>query len=186
MINALDAVTKFDPRAASFLGISLPQFQALLCEARGARFVTVTTLTVPDMRKTNNPYIGRVKKVSRINGVVNFHYEHAVNRSLAKRGEEPSFIAQPRKWGVRLTGTPFVSHITKEGFHRLYLVMKVEKCIDHEYRYVDSGEMLTDSEVAEMRKFFPTRKQAEVIERDFDVRHILSIVIDSQGYVIVD
>ena len=74
---------------------------------RGAKFTTIVAETDPRMRKTGNPYVGATK-ISRVNGVVNWIYQNAVNNQRCRenqpldQGEVEHFEPEPRKWGTRL------------------------------------------------------------------------------------
>jgi archaeosine-15-forming tRNA-guanine transglycosylase len=63
----------------------------------GATFVTFTAKTSPRMRKTNNPFNG-VQKISRINGMLNFHYDNAVLRRLEKEGKSAEDFTKGESW----------------------------------------------------------------------------------------
>ena len=94
--------------------ITVPQLAEILAKQNAATFVTFTALTEPEMRKTGNPYAGKVRKLSRVNGVIG-DYESAVNRQLAREGNaQLHFTAQPRKWGVHVSRA-LVEH--KGGFY---------------------------------------------------------------------
>lgn len=53
----------------------------------GSTAVSITTATAPKMRKTGNPYFGRVERIARRSGMLGASYENAVNR---QRGREES------------------------------------------------------------------------------------------------
>ena len=61
---------------------------------QGATFIGFTSESEPKMRKTNNPYFGKVVKVNTHNAKVNCDYEAGVNRRLDKEGKEPDFVAK--------------------------------------------------------------------------------------------
>lgn len=161
-----------------------------LMNLRGAKFTTIVAETDPRMRKTGNPYVG-AKKVSRVNGVVNWVYQNSVNNQrcrenqpLDQSGEVEHFEPEPRKWGTRLkhdTGhvAPLVEHKGKR-----YLELKVERSLGHEYRL--NGEVVDSEAVAE---FLPNRKEGArqkvdnpVILRDYSLENIVQITIDGVTY----
>jgi len=61
-----------------------------------------------------NPLIGRIRKIM-VNAVAmgNSNYENGRNKQLLSAGLEATFIAQPRRWGMRLKGMPVVTHKAK-------------------------------------------------------------------------
>ena len=162
--------------------VSLGEFLATLESARGARPVTFTATTDARLRKTGNPF-GQVNKRSEVNGMVNWHYQNAVNRQRAREDSATDFEARPRKWGKRIPKSPFVVH---KG--ALYLEVKVERSLNHRYVTPD-GRALTDADVA---PFLPKRSsnaahqgvEREIILRDYRVDHMDAISIDGERLVI--
>ena len=83
---------------------------------------TITTMTIPEMRKTHNPYFGKIKKVVKDNNVfIGYNYGRSVNRQRVKEGLLADFIPQSRKWGERLFGTPLVFYKDKWYLEVRYL-----------------------------------------------------------------
>lgn len=107
--------------------VTLDGLREVIASVKGAKFATIVTKT--DVKMTggkSNPYYGRVTKVARVHGMINWLYENAVNNKREKEGqpltndgEIEKFISQPRAWGKRLhleVGNkqlllPFVHHI---------------------------------------------------------------------------
>lgn len=162
--------------------ISLSDLVTILSAVRGARFATITALTDARLLKTGNPF-GKVMKLSRVNVVINHKYENSVNNQRTREGNAADFTAQPRKWGERVKGTPFVTH---NG--RVYLECGVQKTLSHEY-LMSCGERLTDLQVA---PFQPTKAsnadhqgvEREIILRDYAIDTLQNIVIDGETYAI--
>lgn len=168
--------------------LTLQQLQSMLAEIKGARIVTLVTTTVPDMRVKNNPYHGNLVKISKINGIVNWNYSNAINRQRLREEKTPDFVPQPRKWGTRLIGLPFVSHVKKDGSHELYLEFKVERPLGHVYRTIEP-DVLVDSKLVEsfLNKKSSASEQGlekEVILRDYNVKTITQITIDGETYAL--
>lgn len=160
------------------------QLRKNLEKKKGARIVSFIAETVPDMRKTGNPFIGKVKKVSHVNGLINWIYSNAVNRQREREEKVPDFVPLRRSWGERLRGRPFVAH---KG--RLYLEVKVQKSIKHEY-FID-GKPATEQEQEEIKSFLSkkeegTRQQLDnpVILRDYKLENIKQVSIDNHLLVV--
>lgn len=169
----------------------------LLHERRGTQIVSIVTETIPSMNKKNNPYYDkekgtfRVTKRSWVNGMIGWNYSNSVtNQRLREGHESPEFIAQPRKWGERIAGSPFVKH-----GDTLYLELKVERTVERPLFYLD-GELLVeeyDNDVLEdIKKYIKIPKQAmtqetdkEIILRDYRLDNILSIRCGGQDYRIL-
>lgn len=162
---------------------------------RGSFFVTIVAETDPRLLKTNNPFTG-VRKISRVNGLLNWIYENAVNNQRVREnqpldtaGDVEHFHSMPRKWGSRLrredgTVTPLVEHKDKH-----YLELKVQKSLGHEYR--DGNDAVIDP--AAVAPFIPKRKEGErqevdnpVILRDYAIENITQITLDGVVYEVTD
>ena len=161
---------------------------------KGAFFATIVAETDPRLLKTGNPYVGTTK-ISRVNGLLNWIYENAVNNQrvrenqpLDNAGEVEHFTALPRKWGVRVkrtdgTVTPLVEY---NGKH--YLEVKVQKSLGYEYRH--NGATI---DPAKVEPFLPKRQEgarqevdSPVILRDYALENIQQITIDGIVYELTD
>jgi hypothetical protein len=113
----------------------------LLEGQRGATFIGFTAETEPKMRKRGNPYAGRVRKVAKVSGQIDFHYDGAVLRQLAKEGKDASCFFAGESWHepvIRADGTltPFCRHKQNGQMYLRFRLLAVS-----EVRYVlDSGE----------------------------------------------
>jgi len=168
--------------------ISRTELVEMLASRRGATAVTFVAETEPAMLKTGNPYVGRTKKVARVNGMVGWDYERSVNlqrcreeQPLDDAGEVAYFESAPRQWGRRIKGSPFVEHNGK-----LYLEVRVNRSLGHEYR-VD-GQTVDPKKI---NKFLPKRKEGKrqkvtkpVICRDYDVTNLKAIAVGGEHYEI--
>jgi len=173
--------------------ITRDEFKMILEARQGEEEVVMVTSTMPAMRKTNNPFMGRVRKVSRVVGFINWHYAGEVNEQREKEGgfevvegggvrakEVEQFVAKPRKWGERLPNSPFVHHKGK-----YYLELKVSESVGHDY-YLDGEKLDTDSDqLAAIKAFFSKKSSASrqgvanmVILRDYALASISAIEID--------
>lgn len=174
-----------NPTNSTVQAIREDQLVDLMRNNKGATAVTIVARTEPDMRKTGNPYIGQVFKVSRVNGMIGFRYENAVNNQLGREGEAKDFVAQPRKWGVHIDGTPLIEH---KGNY--YVEMKVEKSLDS--RYEDGAGNELENDVLDLvKQFIPVKNkpatqgtEKEVICRDYKVSTILSLTYRGTCYLV--
>jgi hypothetical protein len=119
----------------------------LLGQERGATILAFTARTDARLKKTGCPYAG-VKKIARVNALVNFHYDAGVLRRLAKEGRTADEFRQGSSWHTPILGekgelTPFCQHKTKGGLYLRVMVLNVV-----EESYVDeNGVELTREEV---------------------------------------
>jgi hypothetical protein len=136
--------TKFMPT------IDQGELETLLRDVRGTTTVGVVMLTPPKMNKTlepvvdangkkskrpKNPMYGRVMKRTHRQCMIGFIYANSVNNQLEREGLDADFVAEPRKWGTRIAGTPLVEHKGK-----LHLECKVDRLIQEQY-YLDGQEV---------------------------------------------
>lgn len=91
------------------------EFTERLKGLRKKQFVSVTALTVPEMRTKGNPLAGRVRKIVYCSGAINGREKERRNR---------------RSWGVYLEDSPLVEHAGADGVSRLYLDISVQHRID--------------------------------------------------------
>jgi hypothetical protein len=156
---------------------------------RGAFPMTIVAETAPDMRKTDNPYVGALK-VARVNGMGgSWNYENGVNRLLDKEGKPMDFTAFPRKWGQRVLHddgrlTGLVHHVNKEGVERWYVEMRVLRSLQHEYRFngavVDSG--LIHPFLRQKEEGTRQGLDNPLILRDYAVDNIRQVTMDGIVY----
>lgn len=164
--------------------VSLAHLLGILAINRGARIVTFTAHTDARLRKTGNPLPEkRATKIARVNGIVNFKYTNSVNNQREREGNDRDFVAQPRAWGKRLAGYPFVAH---NG--NLYLEVKIERVLDVQFEDAN-GEPLAREQVA---PFLPARHDSgetqgvdkAIILTDYKVQNIRELTIDGERYTI--
>jgi hypothetical protein len=158
-----------------------------LADLKGARMVKLAVEVEPTMRKTGNPYVGRVVKQSFVMGVIGFRYENSVNnRRMVEANPETQkaadavevFIAEPRKWGVHIEGTPLVEHKGQR-----YLEVKIERTLGTEYRL--DGQPVDPETLVAIKAFMPEREEGArqelekpVVLRDYKLSSIRQVVMD--------
>ena len=149
--------------------------------------VVIRTRTQPEMRKTGNPFAGRVWKVQDLQAMIgSWSYGRAVNARRAKEYQEAllqdenapapaEFQPLPRKWGQRVDGTPFVSHA---GQDRHSVELSVQRCLGQVF--LDDQGNIVPRELLE--PFFPRREEGArqglenpVILRDIKLENIVSV-----------
>jgi hypothetical protein len=166
--------------------ISQTELESKLRAIKGTTIVTVTTFTTKSMnKKVNgeiNPYHGRVQTRARNNCMIGFIYTNSVNNQREREGNDEEFVAHPRKWGVRVQGTPLVEH---KG--NVYLECKVQKNLSTQY-FVDGEEV--DRSVVE--PWFTKRKDSgrqevenPVILMDPMLSNIEQIAMFGETYTVI-
>lgn len=168
--------------------INRTELTAILNSLGGATICTIDAKTTPDLLKRGNPYAGRVCKISRVNGLLNWIYGAAVNRQREKEGQPldeygrvEHFQVAPRQWGQRLEKTPFVMYRDK-----LYVEVKVQKSLGHQYRDIETNDIIPDSL---LEPFLPKRSEGKrqelenpIVLRDYSLESITGIQIRGRFY----
>lgn len=161
------------------------QFQSRLFGLSKATAVGMTAVTVPEMRAKENPFFGRVVKVSRVNGFINWRYARTVNRQRTREDKTPDFAAVPRSWGHRVKGTPLVALVTAEGQTLLYLEIKVQMR-STDFRDRVTGELIGLRDVKPYlippAKAVRQQIDRDIVLRDFRLDHIAELRIDAQAW----
>lgn len=151
---------------------------------------TVRTVTEPAMRKTNNPFYGRVVKVQDLQASVgSWSYGQAVNNRRQKEWQNAllddentpapqDFVPAQRAWGQRVPNSPFVEH---KG--QLYVELSVHNCLRQVY--LDDKGNPVSKELLEpyLQKSKDGGRQEldnPVILRDVKVENIVSVTYGGQ------
>ena len=164
---------------AERIEISAADFVSMLYSVRGATMVSFIASTEPNL-KAGNPFPG-LRKITKIGGVLNFNYQNAVNRQREREGIVADFVAEPRKWGQRVEGTPIVTHNGK-----FYVEAKIERSEIMGYIMPDLS-MVDEHEVLNWLPNRHSGRQAvekTIILRDFAVENLRSMRIKGNEYVI--
>lgn len=150
------------------------------------KIVTVRAHTIPGMRKTNNPYAGKVYKDSSVNGEIHWNYSSSVNRQRIREDLVPDFVAKPRKWGERLPNSPFVHYKGK-----FYIELKGERRLTEIYRNI-ADDVEVSKEVLEPflnEPYDPSGHQGvdkPIHLRDYTLTNIREIRIGGNLYRVVN
>jgi hypothetical protein len=125
---------------------------------KGIFGVEVVTSTEPAMRKTNNPFIGRVRKVSTYrNAILGVDYQNAVNGRLERKGETADYKSDAPKGKKWYNAFFYVSDKDENVFY-LKIGMRKNTTVESEY-YVD-GRIATASEVEEIKSFLTSHSSS--------------------------
>lgn len=173
-------------------------FFALFNTQSNPTIATLTTCTIPAMVKKDretkqpNPFIGRVLKRSKVNGIVGgWNYASAVNRqrlreanpqTVAEVEAVPDFEALPRSWGTRVPNSGLVQHGNK-----YYVELKVERSL--ETTYLIDGQPATDKQLEELKKFLPKKSEStrqgvekQIILRDYALESVVGVKMNGQYF----
>lgn len=150
----------------------------------GTTPISFESVTEPRMNKTNNPFYGRVLKVSFVGGLIGYNYENSVNNQLDREDKETNFKSQSRTWGVRDEEHSFLVHHKGES----YLSVKVQQT-NKKPIYLDkvSGKVIpTESLLPYLPKSKKPNTQRdldkEVIVRDYKVSNLRKLTIGGERF----
>lgn len=186
--------------------ITQTELADLLRGHTGASPVGIVARTRARMRKTDNPFAGRVDKLAHVAGFVGVRYSRAVNRRRAREGRvvdrrgRPfvrTFVAERRRWGRRvrrldldagrLSVCPLVEH---RG--RLYVTLHRQQILVVEYRDRLCNTSLDPEELApwliEDDGTAAARRQEiarPVIYRDYALDSIRQLRLEGEIYDVI-
>ena len=169
------------------------QLVATIKAVKGTTFATLETSTEPAMRKTGNPYVGRIRKISKgLNVSIGANYENGVNRQAGREGVEEAgeFKAEKLAYGSWLVPHKIIEHKGE-------LQIRVT-CNPHmkpsEVYYTCDGERVTDEVLAEIKSFEPEKSSSsrqadfgverEVVPRNYKLESITGITVNATHYKI--
>ena len=123
---------------------------------KGVFGVEIITETEPSMRKTNNPFVGRVKKISTYaNAILGVDYQNCVNGRLARTGNEANYVSEAPK-GKKWYNAFFYVSLDDETF---YLKIGMYKNTSVKSSYMIDGQPATDEQLAELKPFLQVKPQ---------------------------
>jgi hypothetical protein len=168
--------------------ITTANLVSLMSNIKGATICTIVSATEPKMRKTANPYVGRVTKLTKCQYQFGYNYQNAVNNRLAKEGKEPNFTTDARKWGVWVVPNKVAEH-KGEFYLRFYTMENATPKVV----YLVDNRLATPEEVAEIKSFLtesaPSNRQIEagltehfVEPREYKASAILQISLNGMTY----
>lgn len=162
--------------------ITLAALTALLMDIKGAKFTTIVTETEPDMRKTDNPFYGRVTKRSTVNVTLNASYRNGVTKALKKAGfskttAENVTINKPT-WGERMGSSPLIMH---KG--HLYLHAKLN-AKPSKISYTYEGAEMNAKEVKNMNTFLSAKAHQAVPVVSIRLENIKELKLDKQHFIV--
>lgn len=150
---------------------------------KGCTAVSIDAETTPKMNKTGNPFFGRVKKFCRMDGLIGFDYENAVNNQAGREGKDER-DAKPRAWGTLTADRLFVEHKGK-----FYLQMKVQSSSTPIYRDETGAEI----DKAALAPYMPERTVSstqadldkEIVVRDVSMENVKGMRFNGGEFEIV-
>jgi len=174
--------------------ITIEKLVEILSQRKGATFISLVSETAPKMRKTANPYYGRVTRLAERSGMVGVCYESAVNRQREREGHDEYFTAESM-WGGKgeRINSCFCRHKETGKIYLVFYPTKVDnngKPIASQDRWSVDGRECDPETYKEIKRFLPEHsapKQEltkEIPWRVFGLETIRQLKIDGQIYEI--
>ncbi|MBK8583851.1 MAG: hypothetical protein IPL86_19180 [Flavobacteriales bacterium] len=145
-------------------------------------FISLRAVVEPEMRKTCNPFHGRVLKVVTAAGSINFRYSRVVNSQRIREGKPADFKAKMRQWGEKLDDCPLIKHVNAWGRVSYYLDIKIQSRVD-QYRDIETGRLITKDQLLQWLPPHQKTRQGlnrVVSLRDFRIDRIAEIKINGE------
>lgn len=109
-----------------------------------------------------------------------------------------AFEPKERKWGKHmvdengLVSKTMVEHTNKAGVYSQYIQIMVINSTTPVYRYTDTGEVLTEQDLATLKSFIPKRNsnadhqglKKEIIIRDYKVENVRTLRLNKTEFVV--
>lgn len=168
----------------------MTKLEHFLQKINGCEFAGIDTETSVVLRNgKRNILQGRVTKVVTGSNVMLFSntnsngYENAVKKRLAQEGKDPeSFQLSPRKWGQRISGTPFVQHNDKLYIEVIFIKAGTSKYlvdgVETDRNQIEGLE--TDKQEGEQGGLSDEKK---VIIRTYSIDSIKRITLNKETHV---
>lgn len=156
----------------------------------GSQFVNIVTETEPRMRKTNNPYLGRVKKQTRQNYLLGSKYEQRVQNNEKKEGLDVQFKTESSRVGRHLSKV--VLYNDKTNTHYLQLEPFTE-IVPSEVTFFLDGNEVNEIDMILLQDFIQnsTESQKQVQDKKVFVKcpkfeNILEMTMSDTIYKVVN
>ena len=128
---------------------TLNKIANIACVIKLAKVVDIETATEPQMKKTANPYLGRVRKHTAYLGVdFDTTYTEEVNKRRLEEGKSADFAAQKSNY-EEIEGNPY---FVRKG-EQTYLRMLLGKDCKTKTIWEVDGRAATEQEIEEIKGF---------------------------------
>ena len=119
---------------------------------KGVFGVHVTTHTEPKMNRTNNPYYGRVRKVTDYHNIaLGTDYANTINNRLERLGIEGNYVAEKAKGMHRYNDFLLQSDKDENQFYLNIIFDRSEGSHTDEEVYLVDGRLATAEETKEIK-----------------------------------
>lgn len=179
---------KVTPKA--IIRIKLLALTEMLYELKGAKIVTLHTLTDARLRKTSkmdraikNPY-PNVRKLSIVNGLFNVDYGNCVNNQLDRENKENDFESAGRQWGEKVNDSKVL--IQHKG--KLYFQFNPRNHVSTIYineRGQKLHKLLIEDFISDKSSSSRQGTDNKIIWRTYKADSILGVSVDKVFYEVI-
>lgn len=132
--------------------------KALRSYPKGSFITIIAESGLSNMRKTNNPYVGRVRKITMYKRIgIARSYENAVNNRIEAIGGERNFAAQ-KPSGKHHIDAYILAADKDESKH--YAALFTNRNTIFDSVYLVDNRLATPTEVKEIESFIPEHKES--------------------------
>lgn len=179
----------------SVVHVTRDQLVARLAAIKGATVVTITARTdtkakAKDADKTPNPFPRPITKLSRVNGMVNFHYDAGVLRRLEKEGKSSDEFRPGSSWHepVTIDGslTPLCVH--KDDRSKVYVRFMLVQRLG-EPTYTDANGQTVD--LVALAPFLPEKSSyanqgldEPLVFLTYSIDNVVDLTVDKEKFVL--
>lgn len=173
--------------------VTVDEMRNMFSNVKSCQPISVDIETEPKMLKTDNPFLGTIKK-QKINGMIGFIYANVVNNQLGRQ-DSPlfgEFEPEPRQWGILMDNRVLVIHTPKGHTEPSYYLQIKCQSAPEKPRYFFQGKEIDEDKI---KPFLPVKKmpktqsavgiQKEICIRDIDLTNIISFRFAGESYVVV-
>ena len=159
---------------------------ALLSGVQKPTFTHIVSVTIPTMKKTDNPYFDKVTKVSKGNYFIGGNYEDMVNTRMVKEGLYPDFVGMECSVGQKVEGTKCLQF--NEKLNRYYLQYFIFPTSNINSEYIFMGNPIEKVMLEDfLNKKSTTSRQPQEnkhIPQSFKIDSIKEISLNGNHYII--
>lgn len=155
--------------------------QFIVENATAGQIMSMTIKTTPKMNKRNNPYFGRVEKVTTLKAHIMSSYENAKRNRQESRGEERTFVSSGMPSGSKAWIIPNLLLEYNNGSVKLQYMPNLSQ--PTAVWFVDGQEVRDEQIIAEIKAFLPKNKPTDVNYRVVSLENIQRITLNHQMWV---
>lgn len=159
---------------------------ALLSGVQKPTFTHIVSVTIPKMKKTDNPYYEQVVKVSKGNYFIGGSYEDMVKKRMVDEGLVPNFESMECSVGQKVEGTKCLQFNDKLGRYYLQYFIFPTSNIKSEYNFQNNPieKVLFQDFLVKKSESSRQPQENKHIPQSFKIDSIKEISLNGNHYII--